>query len=319
MLESILFSLNTVAPIFIIVVIGAILAKLRFFDEKFLSVCDSIVFKICLPCLIFQDVANADLENGVDIKLILFCGAAVVVSALLLCLTVPLFVRDNAKRGAFIQGAYRSNSAILGVTLAFNMFGEIGTTTIAMVLPFVVTFYNVFAVIILSVFAPSEAKLSAGVLAKKIGKSIVTNPLIISIILALVWQITPFKLPLLADRSLSYLADMAMPLALISLGANFRLESLRGRLGLAVASSFVKTAILPLITVAAAVLLGIKGVPLGVVFIIFGGPTAVSSYIMAKEMKSDHELAGQVLLISTLMSIVTLFAGIFILKEMSLI
>ena len=320
MLDNLLFSLNTVAPIFVIVILGALLSKFKFFEGSFLSACDRVVFKICLPCLIFQDVATANLEEGFDLKLILFSTAAVVIMAFLLCLTVPFFVHDNAKRGAFIQGAYRSNSAILGVTLAYNMFGESGTTTIAMILPFVVALYNVFAVVILSVFAPSEAKLSPTALAKKIGKSIITNPLIISIILALVWQLLPIpEMPVLMDRSLSYLADMAMPLALISLGGNFRLESLRGRLSLAIVSSAVKTAVIPLVTILAAALIGIRGVELGIVFIIFGGPTAVSSYIMAKEMKSDYELAGQVLLISTLMSIITLFAGIFILKEMSLI
>ena len=120
------------------------------------------------------------------------------------------------------------------MTLAKNMFGDDGTATLAMILPFIVTLFNVFAVVILSVYAPADAKLSPAALAKRIVKTVATNPLIISIVLALVWRLTGLSMPVLMSRSLGYLSDMSMPLALISLGANFRLESLHGRVGLAV-------------------------------------------------------------------------------------
>ncbi|MCI8387207.1 MAG: AEC family transporter [Clostridiales bacterium] len=319
MLESFIYSLNIVAPIFVIVLLGAILKRVKFINENFISICDKLVFKICLPCLLFQDIATAESTGGGNVRLIIFCVVAVTLSFLLPCIFVPIFIKDNAKRGAFIQGVYRSNSAILGVTLASSMFGAEGRSTIAMVLSFVVTLFNVFAVIILSFYAPADVKLSRKDLFRKIAKTIATNPLIIAILLALVWRLTTLELPMIADRSLTYLADMSMPLALISLGANFTFESLRGRVGLAIVSSSLKTIVLPALTVISAMLLGFRGVELGVVFIIFGGPAAVSSYIMAKQMKSDYELASQILLISTLMSLVTLFAGIFILRATGLI
>ncbi|MBQ8510716.1 MAG: AEC family transporter [Clostridia bacterium] len=319
MLDSFIYSLNIIGPIFIIVVLGAILKKYGFFKEGFLSVCDKLVFKICLPCLLFQDIVTADSSEGADLKLILFCVIAVAVSFLLPCLIVPIFVKDNGKRGAFIQGVYRSNSAILGVTMASSMFGDTGASVLATVLPFTVTMFNVFAVILLSFFAPADTKLSPKALFRRIIMTIVTNPLIIGIVLAMLWRLTGLSLPMVVDRSLSYLSDLTMPLALISLGANFTFESLRGRLGLAIASSACKTIVVPALTVGAAILMGFRGVQLGVVFILFGGPAAVSSYIMAKQMKSDHELASQILLISTLMSVFTLFAGIFLLKQTGLI
>ncbi len=319
LLESLLYSLNIIAPIFLIALLGALLKSRGFLTESFLSVCDWMVFKVCLPCLLFADIAAADTGEAFDPGFILFCVLAVTVSFLLPCLLVPIFVKDNARRGAFIQGVYRSNSAILGVTLAEGMFGSAGVASIASVLPFTVTLFNVFAVILLSGFAPAEAKLTKRQLAARIGKSIVTNPLIIAIVLALIWKLIGLPMPVLMDKSLGYLADMAMPLALISLGASFSLPSLKGRVGLALMSSLCKTVIVPIGAVGAAMLAGYRGVELGVVFILFGGPAAVSSYIMAKQMKSDHELAAQILLISTLMSVVTLFAGIFFLKAGGLI
>lgn len=319
MLESFLYSLNIIAPIFIIVLLGVLMKHKGFIDDRFVSICDKLVFKLCLPALLFIDIATANAGDKLDLKLIVFCILTVVVSFVLPCIIVPLFIKDNAKRGAFIQGVYRSNAAILGITLATSMFGDIGAATISMVLPFVVVLFNVFAVVELSIFAPAEVKLTPKQLAKRIFKTIVTNPLIISITLALLWKLTGIELPILVDRSLNYLSNMAMPLALISLGANFTVESLHGRLGLAIMSSVCKTVIVPSLAVLCGIAFGFSGVGLGVIFILFGGPAAVSSYIMAKEMRSDYELASQILLISTSMSLFTLFGGIFILKETGLI
>lgn len=319
MLESFLYSLNIIAPIFIMVLLGVIMKKKNFINGSFIAICDKLVFKLALPALLFIDIATSDAGDVIDLKLIIFCVSMVVISFLLPCIIAPIFIKDNAKRGAFIQGIYRSNAAILGITLATNMFGEIGAATISMVLPFVVVLFNVFAVIVLSIYAPADVKLKPTELLTRIIRMVVTNPLIISIILALLWKLTGLELPLLVGRSLDYLANMSMPLALISLGANFTIKSLNGRVGLAIVSATCKTIAVPALAVLAGIAFGFRGVGLGVIFILFGGPTAVSSYIMSKEMKSDYELSSQILLISTLMSLFTLFAGIFILKGTGLI
>ncbi len=319
MLDSLLFSLNSVAPIFILTMLGALFGKKKLLNEGFLSAADKMVFKICLPCLLFIDIAEADLGEYANPKLLAFCLAAVVLSFVVLCLVIPTFLKDKAKCGAFIQGAYRANTAIIGLVLAENMFGAQGRSTMALVLPFIVALYNAFAVVILSIYAPAEVKLTPQQMTVRITKTVVTNPLIISIALALLWQMTGLTLPLLASRSLDYLAGMTTPLALISLGASFRLDSLKDRIGLTMMASLIKTAILPAVCCLIGILMGFRGVELGVIFIQFGSPTSVSSYIMAKQMKSDHELAGQILLVSTLMSVFTMFLGTFILRMVGLI
>ena len=318
MLESIIYSINNIMPMFVIVVFGAILGKANFLNDGFLSVCDKLVFKITLPCMLFIEIVSAK-TVAFNPKLIAFSVISVIVSLLLACLIVPIFLKDNAKRGAFIQGIYRSNAAIIGITMAENLFPENGAATISTVMPFVVVLFNAFAVVILSIYAPSNVQLKPKQLAVRIVKTVATNPLVISIILALAWKFAKIPLFSVADKSLNYLANMSVPLALISLGASFKTKALRGRIGLAVISSAAKTIVVPAAVVICAVYFGFRGVELGTIFILFGGPTAVSSYIMAKQMKSDHELAAQILLISTLMSVFTLFTGTLILKQMGLI
>ncbi|MBQ8249786.1 MAG: AEC family transporter [Clostridia bacterium] len=318
MLDSIIYSINNIMPMFIIVIFGAILGRTGFLGEGFLSVCDKLVFKIALPCMLFVEIASAK-SVEFNPRLVGFCIAAVFICLIISIVIVPIFLKDNAKRGAFIQGIYRSNAAIIGLTMAENMFPENGAAVMSTIMSFTVALYNVFAILVLSIYAPSDVKLKPKQLALRVCKTIVANPLIIAIVLALLWKLIGVSLPTVAEKSLNYLANMAMPLALISLGASFKAESLRGRFRLALISSALKTIVVPAATVLCAIPLGFRGVELGSIFILFGGPVAVSSYIMAKQMKSDHELAAQILLISTLMSVFTLLAGTLILKQTGLI
>lgn len=320
MLENLLFSVNAVLPIFLLVGLGWLLKKTSFLPDAFYSGSEKLVFKIGLPCMLFLSVAESTVDNlANNLPLVLFCSASVVVAFLLLVLVVPLFVKDNDKRGAFIQGAYRSNFGILGLPLAANLFGNEGTATAAILMPAAIIFFNVLAVVILTVYAPSDLKKKPSVLARDIAVSVMTNPLIIAVVLGLPFLFLNIELPLFVSKTANDLSDTVTALALISLGAGFRKESLVSKVKYSVTAASIKTALLPTLAVFFAYLCGFRGVQLGLVFILFGSPTAVSSYIMAKSMKSDHEMAGQILLLSTLMCLFTLFFGIFLLRSVGLI
>jgi len=277
------------------------------------------VFKVGLPVMLFLEVAKCSTEADFDGVLIAFLLISVTAAFLLASLLVPCFVRDREKCGSFVQGACRSNFAILGVPLAENLFGSSGTAAIAIVMPFVILMFNGYSVIILSIFSKSRENRLDRKAVMGIIKNIVTNPLIIGVLLALPFMLFGWELPVILDKSLVYTKNLATPLALICLGANFKSESMKGRVSLAVCASVIKTVILPAVMVVAAALCGLRHESLGVVLILFGAPTAVSSYIMAKNMENDHELAAQILLLTTVLCAFTMFGGIFILKNLNLI
>ncbi|MBE6614450.1 MAG: AEC family transporter [Ruminococcaceae bacterium] len=319
MLSNLTYSINAVVPIFILVILGYLLKQFRFITEEFCEVSERVVFKIALPVMLFLEVAKSSLDVIGDMRLIWFCLITVTASFTVGAVLALLCIKDPARRGAFVQGACRSNFAILGVPLAENMFGTVGTQMIAIVMPFVILMFNSYSVIILSVFSSdAEHRLNkksiVGIL-----KNIVTNPLIIGVVLGLPFMLLDWEMPVIMHKSLTYLNNLCTPLALMSLGANFKPANMKGRVGYAVAASLCKTVILPGIMVTLAVLLGFRDAALGVVLILFGAPTAVSSYIMAKKMKNDGELAAQILLLTTLLCIFTIFAGIFILKTLQFI
>ncbi len=319
MLSNLTYSVNAVLPIFILVILGYLLKRFRFLSDEFCEVSERVVFKIALPIMLFQEVAKSSLEVIGDMRLILFCVITVTAAFLVTTLLSLVFIKDVSKRGAFIQGMCRSNFAILGVPIADNMFGDAGTQIIAIVMPFVILMFNSYSVIILSLFSSDADKKLNKKSVLGILKNIVTNPLIIGVVLGLPFMLFGWDMPVVADKSLTYLNHLCTPLALMSLGANFKPADMKGRIGYAVTSALGKTVLLPGIMVTIAAFVGFRGPSLGVVLVLFGAPTAVSSYIMAKKMKNDGELAAQILLLTTLLCIFTIFVGIFILKTLQLI
>lgn len=319
MLSNLSYSINAVLPIFLLVVIGAFLNKLGKVNSSFTEIADWLVFKVGLPIMLFLEIANSTISDTLDTRLIVFTVVSVTLCFLSVSLITAVLMRDSTKRGAFIQGMCRSNVAILGVPLAENMFGDSGSRAIAIVIPFVILMFNTYSVIILSVFSNSSAhkldkKAVLGIL-----RNIVTNPLIIGVLLGIPFMLFEIPLETALSKTLGYLSDLTTPLALISLGANFRADSLKGRIGYALTASVGKTIVLPAVALTIAALMGFRGPALGVVLICFGAPTAVSSYIMSKKMDNDHELSAQILLLTTMMCIVTIFVGIFVLKTLKLI
>lgn len=313
-----MFSLNAIAPIFVLVVVGAVLKKIKFADDSFFSVCDKLCFKICLPCLLFLDIAEASFSD-INPKLMVFCGAFVLFMFFTSGFLAPIFLKNNGDRGAFIQGVCRSNAAILGVTVAENLFGKAGSGATAAVLPIVIALYNISTVIVLSIFAPKEKKLTGKGMLGSIVKNIAKNPLILAVLAGLLWNVSGIGMPLSVSRSLDYLGNMSAPLALLSMGAGFSFKAFRADAGKVIVASCVKTIIYPALAVIGAVLLGFTDVSLGVVLVIFGSPTAVASFVMAKQMDSNYSMARDIILLTTLMSAFTMFLEVFILRTVGLI
>ena len=319
MTENLLYCVNTVVPIFILVFLGQLFVRIKLLDTAFFDKAEKFVFKVALPCSLFLSVHNAEAGSAFDPKLMLFCAAYCLLNALVPTLIVPLFIKDNPRRGAFIQGVYRSNFAILGIPLVKRMFPTTGEAVAASVVPIAIPAFNIIAVILLTVFSPEEKKASVGATVKRALIGVIKNPLIIGVLLGMPFMLTGFKLPDIPYTGVKYMADLCTPLALMCLGASIRFDRFKGRIGLAALASFFKIVLAPALALVLAALLGMRDAQLGTVLIMFGGPMAVSGYIMAKSMKSDHELAGQILLISTLFCILTMFIAIYILKSLALI
>ena len=323
MLNNIIFSVNAVLPLVILILLGFCLKQEKFRliknPKDFFNQIDWLVFHVALPVYIFNQTSRANIDEIFNLNLVIYCVSGIILSFILLGFLVPVFIKKKSSRGAFIQGIYRANFSMLGVPLTGFLFGDLGTGTASLILPFAVTLFNLLAVVIFTIHADNpenaENKNNIG----KIILGIIKNPLIIASVISLPFMIFKISFPQAIEKSMDYVANMTTPLALISLGAGIDLQVLKNKVKLSLIASLIRTVLCPLFFVVPAILLGFRDAALVVIFVLFAAPTAVTSYIMAKNMKSDYELAGQIVVLTTIICPATIFAGTLILKSLGFI
>jgi predicted permease len=154
---------------------------------------------------------------------------------------------------------------------------------------------------------------------KKTLREIILNPLIVAVFVGLPFSYYKIDIPQVIDLTAGFLAELALPLALIGIGGSLNLNNIKKASGLAFSSSAIKVILLPIILTIGAYYFGYREIDLGIMFILFACPTAIVSFIMAEAMGANSKLAGNIVLISTVASVFTIASGIVILKELSLI
>jgi predicted permease len=301
-------------PIFLLILLGHFLSKIKLWDDNFLEKANNVCFKCLLPVLLFYNVASANIFEVFNGKLILY----VCLCACLLCgtlfLIVPLFVKDNKRRGVMIQGTFRSNFLLFGVPLGLSIGGVAGSTLAAVVASFYVPVINMLSVISLYVFSDAKDKnLKSALL------GIVKNPLIIGGVSGLVFSVIRnsigFTIPVFLDTTLVNIKSIATPFAFMVLGGDLELDSLLRNVKFSAASVLGKIVIIPAIFLCLSALLGFDKLEMAILIAVFSTPNAVSSYAMARSYEADNELAAEIITLGTLLSIFTIFIFITLSKS----
>lgn len=312
-MEHFLFSLNVVAPLFILMVAGYISRQIKFVSGTFLFEANRFVFKFSLPLMLFQNIQSTFHGNFSNKELLVASVSGTVIVIIVLSIIIPLLIKRKGQQGSMIQGIYRSNFLIYGIPLATGMYGKEAITSISMLMGVIIPLYNVSAVIILSIFSEKEGELS---MKKRIIKEITRNPLIIGCVAGLLFGILNIQLPHMIERPIIELAGIATPLALFVMGGEFKFRSLQNNIWKVLFATTARLVIIPLLAILTFVSLGFRGLDLSVLICLFATPTAVSSFIMAENMGCDGELAGQIVVLTTICSCLTIFLFIFALRSM---
>jgi predicted permease len=315
MLQNMAAALNAVLPSFVIIAVGMLIRRKGLVGETALNQFNSVAFRVFLATQLFKNVYDSSVEESFDMGLAVYMLVAVLLVTLLTALAVNRLEPLRERRGVMIQGIFRSNFVLLSLPLMQSLFGDAGSGMVSLMIALVVPLFNVLAVVVLETYAGKEKTDP-----KKILRGIVKNPLIDATMLSLLVKLSGLDLyRVSAIKSvLSSVAGAATPLCLFILGASFSLGGLKGAarsLWITVAGRLVAV---PVVTIAAAALLGFRGPALGVIMVCFGAPTAVSSYNMAREIGGDADLAAGIVVVTTALSCLTLFCWIVLLKTLGL-
>lgn len=309
-MQDFLFILRSVTPVFLITFLGIVLKRVHILNARFVADSSRLVFNVSLPVLIFLKLCSMNLEQVFRIRQMVYLYAATTVAVAAIWIMSLRLIRGGADRGAFIQGAFRSNFAIVGFAIIASVFGEDALSKAAMVLALVMPLHNLLSVIILTVSTHPEKTIEWRTILWRVLK----NPLILSAVMALPFACFDIPVHSIFIRTGNYLAAMTLPLALLGIGASLNLEEIRRASKMAFAASGIKLILLPLAGTWGAIVLGLRDMDLAVVFILFSAPTAIASFVMAETMGANSRLAGNIILISTFGAVLTMTAGLYVLK-----
>lgn len=311
-MDSLILSFEAVAPLFLLMLLGYGIKCSKLAKKEHFDVINRLIFNVFLPILLFYNIYRTDIGTVFNGKLILFTEICTLLVFGIGYGLVFLLTKDNAKRGVMLQGIFRSNFAILGVPLVNYICGSNASGLSAVIVACVVPTFNVLAVITLERFRGGNVKIG------KLVKDIVTNPLIIGCALGAVFLLLGIQLPDFLESAVSDAASIASPLAIVALGAGFNFSSIKGSIKELTITVLARLLIVPALAITAAVLLGFRGEALVCLMVVFGAPTAVSSFSMAQQMGGDEDLAAQVVVFSSSLCLFTLFGWIFLLSSLQL-
>ncbi len=298
---------NSLLPVFLLIALGKILREKHFSSNLFNDL-NQITYWLALPSLLIIKISQATFAGAAAMRVSGVVLVATFIGIALSYFAAKLLRLSSHAKGAFIQGCGRANNAFIGLPVILYALAEshpeieaIATLSLA---PTII-FYNIFSVVVL--ISHSGEKPAGRETARLFAKQLASNPLIIACVIGLILQLSGFQLPVFAARTLGALGQIALPLALLSVGASINFAQLRGTAKTSVIAASIKVFIFPLIGLLVALCWpGISVPERAAALIYLACPTAVASYILADVFGSDKEMAGRIIVISTLLSAISL-------------
>lgn len=312
---QLLFSASITGPICLMLFLGIVLKRIGLINDNFIEVASKLVFQVTLPAMLFLSIVNAEYDFSSSSSLIIYSLIANVAFFLFTIYSTRLAFKDKQDHGVIIQGGFRANTAIIALAYVANAYGDSGVALAALYVAVTTVLYNVQAVIVLTPKNQDNEKKAFSVIIKTLTK----NPLIIAIIAGFIFSFLSIPIPSMVSQAGKYFANMTLPLALLCAGGSLNLKSMKQDKHPAWFAVSYKLILSPLLFTLGGILLGFRGLELGLIFFMNAAPTAAASYVMARSMGGNATLAANIIAQTTIASLFTCTLGIFILSSFNLI
>lgn len=301
-MDVILISAKAILPLFVFMMLGYFFKRKNFLGDVASGQLNILVFKFFLPIMCAETIYKANLREDVELLPVLVVTFSIIGVFLLSWLLVPRFIKDRTQIPVLIQGIYKSNFAILGIPIAQSICG---TDNIGII--------SVIAVILV----PLNNALSAFIFEKYTGKAtsvpklilnILKNPLVIGSLIGLILNLSGLVIPSwIMTGIVSKLGALTTPVSMIVLGASFEFSKTRMYRKHLLWINLAKLILVPGIILPISILLGLRNTGLVGVLIYAAAPNAVNSYSTAVAMGGDADLANEIVVTTSLFSMLTMF------------
>jgi predicted permease len=297
--------LNSLFPVFALILFGNVLKRFRLTNDVFLKTSDKLTYYIFFPLLLFWKIGGAStaLFNNSGLYKAVIC--AVLTVYVLSTAFIVLFKVPAYQAGSFSQSCYRFNSYI-GVAIVLTALGEEGIKHFGILIGMIIPIINVLCVSTLTWF--SEKKMLPAERLGQTVKGLITNPLILACLSGILYAKLFSGFPPFIGSTLQLCSFVALPMAMLSIGAALSLDGIKDHFKLSLVASTFKLLVLPAVGFLFLLAFGVSELALKVGLIYFALPTSPALYILSSQLNSDTQLASATIALSTLLSFLSLSA-----------
>ncbi len=301
-----------VLPVFLVILIGYVLRWAKLIQQQLVDDLNRLLYYAALPALLFYTIATASFKENFSPAVLLGLGASLFTVFLVAYCYGRLVNYSPAVQGAFTQAASRGNLAYIGLAIIFSAYGESGVTKAGILLGFIVPAMSLLSIaaLVLPYWKEEKKKMKVSILAKQF----FLNPIFIGSATGIIWSYLQLPMPLICVKTLSIFTGLALPLALLVLGGSFSFRALGGSFAITLWATILKIVVLPVLAGSVLFVLGVRGEDLVIGVLLAGTPTATVSYVLAHQLRGDAVLSSNIVVFSTIFSIVTYSIILYILR-----
>ena len=309
-MESLQISLNAVLPLCLYMAAGYLARRRGLIDEEIILKFNRVAFLVFLSTSVFSALYGSDLSTAVNPKLILFVVFGVLAEFLYGFLVANKIADQENQKGVIVQGIFRSNFTLIGLAIARALLPHEDIAPVVFLCAIITPEFNILAVIALSLYGGEKVR------PREVVLRIVKNPLIIATAAGILCLVLNVRFPKSIETAITGMAGVATPLMLFLLGAFFRFDSFGGSAKQISTTTAFKLIINPAIFLTIGYLLGFRGVEFAGLIGVFASSAAVSSFTMSQQMGGDAELAGGIVILTSIISCLTLFGWCTLFKTL---
>ena len=294
-----------VSPVFLLIILGNFLRRIKVPDVSFWEINDKLCYWVLIPALLFHYISQINLSSEM-----LFSYSVIIYVGFFIAMLTVLFLGKllgypPERWTSILQGAVRQN-AFIALAITGSLFGDEGLKIASIFMLIYVPSINIIIVTTMVMnFGQSKKNASKNEFIT-VFIELSKNPFILAMIAGLIFSIAQSeKLKVIIDTS-GLLGSAALPIMLLTIGAKIKVRDLALTITPIIISSFLKLLALPLIAFFVANYLGLSEIEVVVAVIFAAVPTAVSSHTLARQFGADDQLMTSIITTQVILSFITI-------------
>lgn len=278
-------------PLVALIAMGYIFKRTQFLSDEFWRGAEKLNYLILFPVLLFNNLAYVKFEGSTLTQVLLALVMIIIMSSLTLWIARAFSHIPVARFGVYVQSQIRFNTYI-GLSIMSLLFGAQGMQMFAMMIALAIPLVNV-----ISVLAFSQGQ---GLKPRQILFSVIKNPLILGCVVGIIFNLLQLSLFSGLEQLLKFLANMSLPLGLISVGAALQFAQLKHDYMRLLLNTLGRLIGVPCLAYLICFMLNLNDFETVILVVFCSLPTASAAYILTRYFNGDSQLMAGVISLQTL-------------------